>query len=296
MILYFIEGTPYEVTLSTILMIMIPTLVVSLAFYVLRSIGIFMLAKKSSKGLAKIAYLAWIPFAWVYLACSLVGDMVIFGKPVKKFALIMVILFSVAGLFTFVYYFIQFFPLVGYYLTGEATIMFVDTLEHGMSGYLTYQFDEFILVGSNFQSPYTNLLLVGRIWSIIGLVSSLLDIVVEVGFIFFYIALFKKYWPKRFILATIWSIFGLFPIFAFVIRKNKETSYQEYVKENYERKYGSGNPFNPYQNYGQGGPQNPYYNNQNPRPPETPFSDFAEKGDLDQEPFPEFKDNDKKDN
>ena len=83
-------------------------------------------------------------------------------------------------------------------------------------------------------------------------------------------------------LFSILSIFGLFGPFVFAVRNREPIDYMDYVRSRY-RYYG--NP------YGGGPYNNPYGNppqNQQ-RPPETPFSEFAERGEIDPgDPFADF--------
>ena len=93
---------------------------VVLAFYVLRSIGIYTLAKR--QGL-KRAILAWIPCVWVYTACKLVGETNFFGKPLAKLALLLCIVFTVGEVLSFTYEFLYNFPIVGNFLAGRELYM-----------------------------------------------------------------------------------------------------------------------------------------------------------------------------
>ena len=90
-------------------------LAIYLALYLLRSIGLYVLAKR--QGINK-AYLAWIPCVWLYVVCKLLGNARIFNQPVQSLALIMTIAFSVAQVLTFVYNFLRYFPLLEYVIMG----------------------------------------------------------------------------------------------------------------------------------------------------------------------------------
>ncbi|MBE7087418.1 MAG: hypothetical protein E7369_03870 [Clostridiales bacterium] len=287
---FIVEGQIFRFSPTSIYIVLGVVVALVLALYVLRSIGVYKLARNSESNLGKIAFLAWIPFAWIYVAGRLVGKVNFFGKPIKNFALLLVIVFSLTEALNLAYNFIQYFPLVGYYLNG-GEVLFTDAVYNETLGHVLYAFDSGIYVGTNIVYPYSNLGLIGNLLFGIGIASDILGIVSIVMLIFFYIALFKKYWPMHFFAAVIWSIWGLFPIFVFVIRNKKATSYEEFMKERYQRMYGGGNPFNP---YGQG-TYNPYNDNSNPRPPETPYSDFAESGEVDADPFDEFDENNNKD-
>ena len=59
-------------------------LAIVIAFYLLRSIGLFVLAKRQN---VKHAYLAWIPLVWFYLLCKLIGKVRLFNMPYEKIAI-----------------------------------------------------------------------------------------------------------------------------------------------------------------------------------------------------------------
>jgi hypothetical protein len=107
-----------------------------------------------------------------------------------------------------------------------------------------------------------------------------------------YIALFRKFWPQHYVLATVLSVLGLFAPFVFAIRKKNAVNFSEYMRSRYNMYYTPyGNPYGrpPYGNpYG-----NPYANPnaEQQTPPEHPFSEFAERGEANPgDPFEEFSD------
>ena len=83
-----------------------------------------------------------------------------------------------------------------------------------------------------------------------------------------YIALFRRYFPKHFVIATVLSVLWswIFPIFLFVVRKNKPVNYNDFLRERYNRMY-YGHYNNPVNN------GNPNYGSQ----PESPFEGFEDK-------------------
>jgi hypothetical protein len=126
--------------------------------------------------------------------------------------------------------------------------------------------------------------------SIASTFTDLATIIIEVTL---YINLFKRFWPKHFVLASILSIFvGLFAPLVFAIRKKDPVNYIDYLRSRYSYyPYGM-----PYGNNQYGGPQNRGENGPVHRPdvPDYPFEEFAERGDVDPgEPFGEFSQNDK---
>ena len=92
------------------------SIAVTLAFYVLRSIGLFVMAKRAK---VKHAFIAWIPYAWMYIAVKLIKKVKFFGKPMEKLAVILCIIFSIAGVLELVYQALIYFPLVGNFLAGR---------------------------------------------------------------------------------------------------------------------------------------------------------------------------------
>ncbi len=259
----FSEETP--ISLGVILTPLIISLCLSIAFYVLRSIGIYALAKKQN---IKGAYLSWIPFVWVYVLCKLIKDTMIFGFSFDKIALIFCIVFTVGEVLSLAYNVILYLPYVSLFLLGGSIKINLDTGIISTSG---------LNIPANY--PTTRHPLMIAMQSI----SSVLELVSLIILITAYINLFRKYMPQHYILAAVLSAFGLFPIFAFVIRKKSAVNYADYLRTRY------GTPYNdPY-----GNPYNNPNNNLNPNnyPPETPFSEFAERGEIDpDDPFSDFSD------
>jgi hypothetical protein len=262
-------------------------LALALGLYVLRSIAVFTLAKRSDE-FKKIAYMAWIPFLWIYPTAKLAGKVLFFGKPFKNFAVVLTILFIVNEVLMVGYSVLCYFPLVGYYLQGVTVTIYTGmeaTRTQLMEfGYHPYYFDSSLTVltgggGANIVYPIANLELYGKILTVIGLASDLLSLATLLFTIFLYVSLFRRYFPKHFVIATVLSVLWswLFPIFLFVIRKNKPVNYNDFLRERYNRMY-----------YGQ---YNNPVNNGNPNfgsQPESPFEGFENKDKEDPgDPFDE---------
>ncbi len=279
------------------------SLAITLAVYVLRSIGLYKLAKKDESGLESKAFLAWIPLVWVYLAGRLCGSVKMFGKPVKKFALILLITFVVAEVTFLVYNVLTYFPLVVYFLQGgEVSLFFGNAtastlISYGLEPYY-FDYNFCTSLSKPINLIYQNSISMGKALYIVYIVSDVLMLVSLVFTIFTYIALFKRYAPERYVMYSILAavINPAFGIIVFIIRNRKPIKYEDFLRERYNRIYGNnymnnpnpnGNPYNnPYNNpYG-----NPY--GAQPRQPENPFEEFADKNDGSDEPFSEF---DKKD-
>ena len=69
-------------------------LVVVLGFYLLRSFGLYALAKRHGEN--KGAWTAFCPIIWVYIASKLAGEVAIFGKKIKSFAVVILIVACIA--------------------------------------------------------------------------------------------------------------------------------------------------------------------------------------------------------
>lgn len=259
-----------------------------LAFYALRAIGLYVLAKRQN---VRHAYLAWIPCVWMFIAVKLIKKVKLFNVPFEKFAIWFCIGFSISQILTFITNFVVYFPLVGNFLMGRDIVM------SGSELYLKQGYNEWtsgIFVGPDFVNPYGeahNFFV--TLLNVISYVSIPFDLVNVFIVVIVYINLFKCYWPQHYILAAILSIIGLFAPFAFVIRKKDPVDYMDYVRSRYNYyNYPYGNPYggaprggNPYGNqYGQ---PNGQYN----QAPPTPFEEFADKGEVDPgDPFDEFND------
>lgn len=253
-------------------------LAVVLTFYALRSVGIFTLSRR--KGY-KFAWLSFVPCAWLYCACRLIGETKLFGVSFKKLALWVMIVFAVGEALSLVYNFIEWYPVAGYFMQdGEVTIL------TGVGG------GAYVIPGDDFRNPFPSVNL--PIFKVINVITYFTSLFITIVTVFLYINLFRNYWPQHYILASVLSFFGLFGVFVFVIRNKSEMKYSDYLRSRY------GNVYGPYSNpyYGNGGYNgNGGGNGANyERPPETPFKDFAERGEVDPgDPFSEFSDDDKKD-
>ncbi len=285
-----VSSTYFYVVLGVIIAVV-------LAFYALRAIGVYKLAKASDGNLKNIAYFAFIPFLWIYLTARLAGKISLFGKPVQKFALILVILFTVTELVNIVYFFLTYYPIVGYFLSGGNVAVFFSGVDGSFTsgdllniGYKEYFFDGTFFTGLNINYPYKNIELVQKICNAISIVNYVLTIVNLVFMIFFYIAFFKRYYPQHFILATVLCVWlNAFPIFVFIIRNRKPINYNDYLRERYNYYYNNAQgPNTPYNNpYATNNPNDP--NLQRPiTPPSSPFPEFLDKTETPDEPFSEF--------
>ncbi len=256
---------------------------VTVAFYVLRSIGIYKLAKNNGE---QKSYLAWIPCVWIYLAAKLVKEGRFFNTTISKMALVIVIVFTAIQVYNFIYNFLAYFPLIGYFLNGGE--IFYSLADNPSIPYFESFWIEGVYVKNSLQSggfvyPYSNPNAVFNFLRVSDYFLGLLELVNTVLTFVLYFNLFRNYWPEHYVMASIFSFFGIFAPFAFVIRNKKFIPYKDFLRSRYNSFY-----------YG---PQNPYYRNPNtPPPPQNPFEEFAGKGEKDPgDPFEEFSDKDKKD-
>lgn len=250
-----------EVTLSkgVLIAIIVAIVVLTIAFYLLRSIGVYKLSKRSG---FKYAFLAWIPAAWIYPACKLLGEVVIFGKKIKGFGVYSVVIMAV--LFA-----IQ---------IANAVLVEVPLVIHLFNGGDIKITTEMSILYPTFNTG------VAKAYDILSTISSVLSFIEIFITVTLYFNLFKKYWPERHAVAAILSIFGLFPVFVFVIRNKQPVDYQEWVRARYSAYFAN----NPYANANfMNGQQNPFGANQNANA--SPFKDFENKAEP-VDPFEEFSD------
>ena len=249
------------------------SLAVSLTFYVLRSIGIYKLAKNN--GYAH-AFLGWIPFAWIYLAGKMCGNVTFFGKKFGGFVVLLVTMFSVTQALNLVYYFLTYYPIAGYFLQG-GTIYYVSS-SSDVQGWVEYPLRYNIYTETDITVNYLYSQAFIKFFNALVIISNILDLVMIVLSVTFYFALFGKFWPAHSFIASILSVFGLFGVFAFVIRNKKPMTREEFLRMRYGYYQ---NPYGGAPNNGAGAP----------KPPETPFPEFADRGEIDPgDPFGEFSD------
>ncbi len=265
-----------------------------LGLYLLRSIGLYMLAKR--QGIKK-AFLAWIPCVWLFVVCKLIGNSRFFNQPVQNLALVMCIFFSIAEVLTFIYNFLLYFPLLEYAVIRGETLYIGNSYEVGSSlvPYLNISGGIGIYVEKTIYPFGMSVKTLSNVITIINYISPIFDIASIFITVSVYFALFRKFWPQHYMLVSLLSIFfGVcFPIFVFVIRKKQPIDYNQYLRS----RYGAySNPYgNPYQNPYHGGYNGNPYGAQGgysaPQEPDSPFEDFEDaKNKKPKEPFEEFDD------
>ena len=233
---------------------------ISLALYLLRSIGLFVLARKND---VSLPFLAFIPGVWMFTACKIIGKTRFFGMTFEKIALIAAIVFSLSVYLSFAFNVLSYFPYIGYFFSGGSV-----NLANDNGAFV-------IITGGDFVNPFGTdfVKFFLRISSAVSYLLSIAEIFITITV---YLNLFKKFWPEHYIIASVLSFFGLFPIFVFIIRNRKPVDYMEYVRSRY---YGAG-----YSPYGNGNGGNGYGNANN----QGNYQNGNNSGDTDKDPFGEF--------
>lgn len=294
MITIFSEGFAHEVSPSMILTVLIVSLIVPVAFYVLRSIGLYKLAKRKN---FKFAIMAFIPCVWIYVACRLVAESKFFGTTIGKLAIVFTIVFAVAELLTLTYQFLLYFPLVGNYFMGREIFISTDVEYAASQGFKPFWTDDNqIWISESFVYPYKDIYKMVKIINGLYYVSMIFDLAYMVIELTVLYNLFRKYWPQRHVLAFVMSVFlGLSGPFIFAIRNKEPMNYMDYLRSRY-------NSYGPYGPYGYG-PRGPYNTNNgygqngtqaNQAPPRGPFEEYVDKSErVPEEPFGQYNQNDK---
>lgn len=252
-----------------------------IAFYLLRSIGLFVMGKKAE---IKYSYIAFIPFAWVYLLGMLCKRVFFFGYPIKKFGLVLLISYCIVSAIDITYYVIVYFPLVAYFLSGGG--VYIGTpLDTTYGKYLLDT--RFYIETNKIIYPYSDLGAIINFLNVLYVFSNIFDIINTVLMITAYFTLFRNYWPQHFMMASIFCIFGFFPVFVFAVRNNKPMSYAEYLRSRFGY-------YNPYANTDPN--DNAGADNRTGGQQGNPFGEFDKNRSQNKpsdDPFDEFKDDNK---
>ena len=263
---------PLDIGFGGVLFDFLIVLSIIITLYVLRSIGLYTIAKR--QGISK-KWLSFIPCLWIFIAGKAMGTLLVKGKPAKNLALIATILFTICEVSSLVINFLIYFPVVGYYLSGgKVGIDFTGT---GLDGLVQYVFDPTIFVVSNSEIggimyPYKDVNAVILVLNIMIIANNLLSIAVLVFSILIYVGLFRKFMPQHYLIFTVLSVLGLFPIMVFIVRKKNPVNYNDYLRSRFY-----GHRYNPYaganQNMGGAQPNN----EQKREEPASPFEEFEDK-------------------
>ena len=279
----------FEVSKAILWVIILLSIAVTVTFYVLRSIGLYTLAKRNN---VNAPFLAWFPGLWMYTACMLIGENKIFGAKIKNLAIMFAVFFSLSEVLLLFYNFITAFPILAYWLEGGSIYFGSDPQVAGVARYMFM--DSIYVLSPGIKYPYSNPQNMMKALNIMAYVYNALDVLNIFILINVYMSLFRKFWPQHYLLATLLSLINivgpfvgimvpisLFAPFVFAIRKKPAVDYASYARSRYQA-YG-----NPY--------ANPYEQNQNTQSQNTqnPFEDFDNKtnnksDNKDDEPFSEI--------
>ena len=249
-------------------------LLVVVGLYLLRSFGLYAMAKKENH---KNPNLAFIPFVWIYTASLLAGKVSFFGKKFKNFAVIALVVFCLTEAIALFINAVVYIPVVGYFLQGgEITIA---AMRDGLpSGLVEYPLLSGVFLRNYFLYPYATSIWLIKFATVLSYLYDLLSILEIIVLVMIYIGIFRKYWPEHSFLGCAFSIFGFFPIVIFALRKRQPINYEEYVRARF---YGV------HANTNQGQPS--------PKEDIDPFGyDMPKEAKKDEDPFPEFKDDDRR--
>lgn len=286
------DGTGY-VRVGSIIAIVCVAVALILAIYVIRSVAIFKMAKNNGKS---HAFLAWIPFAWLYLASNLCVKPNVLGRRINRFALMMVLVYSICIAIIFVYEFLLYYPLVKYWLEGGVITIYEDIRAASGTQYFS---NSGIFLEAGYSLPYKDTFAMSRFLSVLGVFSSICGTVEALFMVTFYVNFFRTFYPEHLVVASIFSVLGLFPFFAIAIRKRKAVDYNEFIKERYKQFYTANgfNPYNPYNDFNRNDGNGGVHGRDNygaDRENGEPFSSFGNEekksdrndgGDKDGEPF-----------
>ena len=279
-------------------------LLTPIVFHVFRGIGLFVMAKRQKM---TFAWISFLPCAWMFVACKLLGSGKLLG--IKNFAVWFLIVFTFAQLLNLAYQVILYLPVVKYIMEGGEVFIKLDGAPAVADGIGIYLVGDhtislpvfsnllFVCVDKSFVAYGNSFYTMGKVLDVFYYVQWVTGIAVTLIEVSVYFAIFRRYWPEHFLLASILSIFaGLFPIFVFVVRKNQPKNYAEYLREKYNERM-KNNPYGPYGPFGPQGPyaqQNPYQNNASGQSENDPFKEYQQKKPTDPgDPFAEFDNDDK---
>ncbi len=274
MMTIILDGQQMTVVPSILWTSLALTIAITIGFYLLRSFGLYKMAK--NKGYEK-AFLVFIPCAWVYVACKIIGDSKFFSTTFEKLAVLFLIIFTISEVVGFAYSFINYFPIVGNFFKEGAELFMVfvsdpmvpvETYTEGM----THISGD--IYGIGVANPYLNMGIstktVNTVLNILYYFSSLFSLASFVITLLIFINIFKTYIPQHYILYAVLSVLlGIFAPLVFAVRNKPAVNYNDYLRSRYSAWYANSNPY--------GGP----VNNGAPQAPQAPFEEFAEKGEVD---------------
>ena len=266
-------------------------LAITIAFYLLKSIGLYIICKKQD---TEVPWLAFIPIAWIYLIGRLAGQVNFFGKTVKNFGIIVVIIYALSEILALIVYLMIYVPIAGFYIEGgeiyiSSSLSSINAYLGNASNVTKINVGEYFAL-VNFKDPYTD-----ATWAALNILSYIQNVLSLVSLIFMamtFSGFYRAFFPKHYFIATLFSVFGMCGPFIFAIRNNDRVNYNEYMRERYRAFYGNdrsdGGPY--------GGNNNGNYDNNGNygggNRSDDPFGDFDGKDNHSEsdDPFDEFDD------
>ncbi len=259
---YSAGGKAFEFPSWSVWLIVGLILAIIITFYALRSTALYKMARNVGM---KYDWLAFVPVVWIVVACKLSGNIIFFGAKLKRAWLIFLVVFGITTTVGLVQGLMTYVPLIGYYLEGGRVAFNVSN--QVFDGLVFYPFDNYFMVGADFSTAYTQGYITAL--NVLYYVTWANDIINFFLMLSLFSAFFRTYWPQRPFVGVILSVFGMFPIAAFVVRKNQPVDYAKYIRERM-RVY---NEVNRQSLNGQNGGEN-----------SQPFDEYEKNG----EPFDEY--------
>ncbi len=226
-----------------------------LALFILQGVGLYAMAKRQG---VNGKWRAFVPFASTLLIGKLAGECRVFNQKVKR-----------AGLYTMIAQIIT-------------TVFCVALVAAQIYLYVVEGAPKF----TEWDTPYwTNLQgfsnVVFRFYDISAYILSIIQFVYEVLMLILLLGLYKKYYPKNYMLFAFLALFVPLSryIVIFALRNRTPVDYDAYMRARYEAYMRQRGQYGQYGGYG-----NPYanpYAGQTPtstQPPEEPFGEFTSEG------------------
>lgn len=226
-----------------------------LGLFVFQGIALYTMAGKEN---LEHKWLAFVPFANIFLMGKIAGECSMFGRKIKNLKVYVCISQVIAVALEFLMIAALMYL---YIVVGEPNI--------DLNGRAYWD----TIAGTAANS-------IARFYDVSGYLISIVNLVYEILFFLLLLGIFRKYAPSNYTMLGMLTLFVPVSryIILFVLRKRKPVDFNAYMRakreaflrqqQQYGRQYQ--NPYgNPYQN--QGNPYNP----QPPKKPEEPFEEFA---------------------
>ena len=251
-----------------------------LVAFILQGIGLYKMAKKQN---IKQAFLAFVPFAKIYLVGKIAGEISFFGHRVQRLGFYAMLLEIVLSIFYI-------------FMSVAMCILYV---ENG---------DKLSLVGElpQWSNLSSSALAWKQFWDVAQQIMSITGLIHAIIILMLYLGFYKRYVYRNNMLLVLGGVFLPFfnEIATFAIRNRNQIDWESVKRarqEEFRRRQQQGGQYGPYGGpYGGpfGGPYgnpygnpyggNPYGQSSTPpkeKKPEDPFGEFSEKTNADDDPF-----------